>query len=54
MWPRLFAGVDSYEHKTDSTLCSARLQKLGWTYRPLEETLVDAVESYRENGLLKA
>jgi len=25
---------------------------LGWTYRPLEETLVDSVESYRKAKLV--
>ncbi|KAJ9553961.1 hypothetical protein OSB04_018006 [Centaurea solstitialis] len=29
-----------------------KLQKMGWSYRPLEETLVDSVESYTENGIL--
>ncbi|AEC08858.1 putative cinnamoyl-CoA reductase [Arabidopsis thaliana] len=31
---------------------SEKLQKLGWTYRPLEETLVDSVESYRKAKLV--
>nr|XP_043613493.1 cinnamoyl-CoA reductase 1-like [Erigeron canadensis] len=31
---------------------SEKLQKLGWSYRPLEETLVDSVENYSQNGLL--
>ncbi|PWA37387.1 NAD(P)-binding Rossmann-fold superfamily protein [Artemisia annua] len=31
---------------------SEKLQGLGWTYRPLEETLVDTVENYAQNGLL--
>ncbi|XP_021717790.1 cinnamoyl-CoA reductase 2-like [Chenopodium quinoa] len=31
---------------------SEKLQKLGWSYRPLEETLVDSVESYKKLGLL--
>ncbi|KNA10184.1 hypothetical protein SOVF_146680 [Spinacia oleracea] len=31
---------------------SEKLQKLGWNYRPLEETLVDSVESYKKLGLL--
>ncbi|CAA7025170.1 unnamed protein product [Microthlaspi erraticum] len=30
------------------TLSSEKLQKLGWSFRPLEETLVDSVESYRK------
>ncbi|KAG1359014.1 putative tetraketide alpha-pyrone reductase 1-like [Cocos nucifera] len=31
---------------------SEKLKKLGWKCRPLEETLHDAVECYREAGLL--
>uniref|UniRef100_A0A7N0UNH0 NAD-dependent epimerase/dehydratase domain-containing protein n=1 Tax=Kalanchoe fedtschenkoi TaxID=63787 RepID=A0A7N0UNH0_KALFE len=31
---------------------SEKLQKLGWSFRPLEETLADSVESYRQAGLL--
>ncbi|KAI3734468.1 hypothetical protein L6452_13938 [Arctium lappa] len=34
------------------SVTSEKLQKLGWSYRPLEETLIDSVESYKENGLL--
>ncbi|XP_071733062.1 cinnamoyl-CoA reductase 1-like [Rutidosis leptorrhynchoides] len=34
------------------TVTSEKLQKLGWRYRPLEETLVDSVENYDQNGLL--
>uniref|UniRef100_A0A1J3JKA6 Tetraketide alpha-pyrone reductase 1 n=1 Tax=Noccaea caerulescens TaxID=107243 RepID=A0A1J3JKA6_NOCCA len=30
------------------TMSSEKLQKLGWAFRPLEETLVDSVESYRK------
>ncbi|XP_010413837.1 PREDICTED: cinnamoyl-CoA reductase 1 [Camelina sativa] len=33
-------------------LSSEKLQKLGWTYRPLEETLADSVESYRKAKLV--
>ncbi|XP_075507474.1 cinnamoyl-CoA reductase 1-like [Primulina tabacum] len=33
-------------------LTSERLQKLGWRYRPLKETLVDAVESYKQMSML--
>lgn len=35
-------------------LSSEKLQKLGWKFRPLEETLLDSVESYREAGLLQS
>ncbi|KAK2660984.1 hypothetical protein Ddye_007517 [Dipteronia dyeriana] len=31
---------------------SEKLQRLGWSYRPLEETLIDSVESYRKAGIL--
>ncbi|XP_031406273.1 cinnamoyl-CoA reductase 2-like isoform X2 [Punica granatum] len=41
------------ETQHDNKLNSEKLQKLGWTYRPLEETLIDSIESYREAGLLK-
>ncbi|XP_021746548.1 cinnamoyl-CoA reductase 2-like [Chenopodium quinoa] len=34
------------------SVSSEKLQKLGWSYRPLEETLVDSVESYKKLGLL--
>ncbi|KAH9604266.1 hypothetical protein KSS87_008095 [Heliosperma pusillum] len=33
-------------------ISSEKLQKLGWSYRSLEETLIDSVESYKELGLL--
>lgn len=33
-------------------LSSEKLKKLGWTYRPLEETLVDTIECIKEAGLL--
>ncbi|XP_057975589.1 cinnamoyl-CoA reductase 1-like [Malania oleifera] len=33
-------------------LSSEKLQKLGWKYRPLEETLIDSIQSYQECGLL--
>ncbi|KAL2895259.1 Cinnamoyl-CoA reductase 1, partial [Bienertia sinuspersici] len=34
----------------DRGLSSEKLQNLGWNYRPLEETLVDAIESYKMLG----
>ncbi|CAI0380621.1 unnamed protein product [Linum tenue] len=33
-------------------LSSQKLQRLGWSYRPVQETLVDSVESYRKAGIL--
>ncbi|CAK8574592.1 unnamed protein product [Lathyrus sativus] len=35
-------------------LSSEKLQSLGWKCRPIEETLVDSVESYKEAGLLQS
>lgn len=29
-----------------------KLEKLGLSYRPLEETFVDSVESYKKSGIL--
>ncbi|KAK9270387.1 hypothetical protein L1049_025966 [Liquidambar formosana] len=36
----------------EEKLSSEKLQRLGWSYRPLEESLVDSVASYQEAGLL--
>ncbi|TKY64606.1 Cinnamoyl-CoA reductase 2 [Spatholobus suberectus] len=46
-YPANFIEVDDYIR-----LGSEKLQRLGWKYRPLEETLIDSVESYREAGLV--
>ncbi|KAK6160877.1 hypothetical protein DH2020_004258 [Rehmannia glutinosa] len=40
------------EGKELSKLSSEKLQRLGWSYRPLTETLVDSVEMYKQAGLL--
>ncbi|KAF5955854.1 hypothetical protein HYC85_008710 [Camellia sinensis] len=40
------------EGKEEEKLSSEKLQKLGWSYRPMEETLVDSIESCRQAGLL--
>ncbi|XP_075511744.1 cinnamoyl-CoA reductase 1-like [Primulina tabacum] len=44
----------SFKEEGEDTmkLTSERLQKLGWRYRPLKETLVDAVESYKQMSML--
>lgn len=47
--PASFIEVDDYIR-----FSTEKLQMLGWKYRPLEETLIDSVESYRENGLLQS
>ncbi|OWM85990.1 hypothetical protein CDL15_Pgr012240 [Punica granatum] len=41
-------GEDDREY----CVTSEKLQKLGWTYRQLEETLVDSIKSYKKAGLL--
>lgn len=46
-YPKKFTEVDEEEE-----LSSEKLQKLGWSYRPLKETLVDSIEGYRQAGLL--
>ncbi|XP_022765997.1 cinnamoyl-CoA reductase 1-like [Durio zibethinus] len=33
-------------------LSSEKLQRLGWSYRSLEETLVDSIESYKKAGIV--
>ncbi|KAK1416494.1 hypothetical protein QVD17_32285 [Tagetes erecta] len=40
------------EPKDTMSATSQKLQNLGWSFRPIEETLVDAVENYAKNGLL--
>ncbi|KAK7255172.1 hypothetical protein RIF29_28576 [Crotalaria pallida] len=48
-YPTTFVEVDDF-----TRLSSEKLQKLGWRYRPLEETLIDSVESYKEAGILES
>jgi hypothetical protein len=36
----------------NSIYSSEKLQKLGWTFRPIEETLRESVESYKAFGIL--
>jgi len=36
----------------EGRVSSEKLQGLGWRYRPLEETLVDSIESYKNLGIL--
>ncbi|CAH9114350.1 unnamed protein product [Cuscuta europaea] len=47
-YPKSFSESAGIDHK----VTSQRLQGLGWSFRPLEETLKDSVESYRQAGLL--
>ncbi|KAK2988181.1 hypothetical protein RJ640_020663 [Escallonia rubra] len=52
MFPNYNYPQSFTEAKDNLKLTSEKLQKLGWRYRPLEETIVDAVKSYEESGLL--
>ncbi|XP_057975588.1 cinnamoyl-CoA reductase 1-like [Malania oleifera] len=47
-YPKSFTEVD----EDSGGISSEKLQNLGWKYRPLEDTLVDSVQSYKEGGLL--
>ncbi|XP_056177400.1 cinnamoyl-CoA reductase 1-like isoform X2 [Syzygium oleosum] len=54
---KLRSSYPNYSYPQNETdeedrLSSAKLQRLGWSYRPLEETLVDSIESYQKAGLL--
>ncbi|XP_038717374.1 cinnamoyl-CoA reductase 2-like [Tripterygium wilfordii] len=42
----------SFSEGEGVSLNSEKLQNLGWKYRPLEDTLVDAVKDYEESGAL--
>ncbi|KAF3448164.1 hypothetical protein FNV43_RR08875 [Rhamnella rubrinervis] len=46
-YPKSFTEVDE-----EVKLSSEKLQKLGWKYRPIEETVDDSFKSYEERGLL--
>ncbi|XP_024637146.1 cinnamoyl-CoA reductase 1 isoform X2 [Medicago truncatula] len=48
-YPTNYIEMDDYK-----MLSSEKLQSLGWKLRPLEETLIDSVESYKEAGLLQS
>ncbi|GJM97952.1 hypothetical protein PR202_ga14918 [Eleusine coracana subsp. coracana] len=43
---KIFTEVENIIYSSD------KLQKLGWTFRPAEETLRDSVESYQSFGIL--
>ena len=36
----------------EERVSSEKLQKLGWSFRPLKESLIDSVENYRKAGLI--
>ncbi|XP_039051592.1 cinnamoyl-CoA reductase 1-like [Hibiscus syriacus] len=52
MFPQYNYPKSLTEGGKEELLCSEKLQKLGWSYRPLEETLVDSIESYKKAGIL--
>jgi hypothetical protein len=45
-------GCSFVEVEDNFTVSSEKLQKLGLTFRPIEETLRNSVESYRAFGIL--
>ncbi|XP_048129598.1 cinnamoyl-CoA reductase 1-like [Rhodamnia argentea] len=47
-YPKSFTETEEWVN-----ISSEKLRGLGWTYRALEETLVDSVESYGASGLLE-
>ncbi|KAF8405602.1 hypothetical protein HHK36_010509 [Tetracentron sinense] len=56
LFPNLFVCVffvcSFAEVEEEVKVSSEKLQRLGWRYRPLEETLADAVKNYQEAGVL--
>ncbi|XP_027160277.1 cinnamoyl-CoA reductase 1-like [Coffea eugenioides] len=48
-YPKRFIEV---KDQSRGNVSSEKLQRLGWRYRPVEETLVDSVESYQQAGIL--
>ncbi|KAM0883543.1 hypothetical protein ACQ4PT_031584 [Festuca glaucescens] len=46
-YPKSFTEVEE-----NMIFSSEKLQKLGWTFRPLGKTLRDSIESYRASGVL--
>ncbi|KAF6174175.1 hypothetical protein GIB67_033707 [Kingdonia uniflora] len=40
------------EGKDEHKLSSEKLQKLGWKYRPLEQILIDSIESFQDAGVI--
>ncbi|XP_019054808.1 PREDICTED: cinnamoyl-CoA reductase 1-like isoform X2 [Nelumbo nucifera] len=52
MYPDYNYPKNFEEIMAEETYSSEKLQKLGWKYRPLEETLSDSVRSYQEAGIL--
>ncbi|KAK1287953.1 Cinnamoyl-CoA reductase 1 [Acorus calamus] len=51
-YPKNIVEVDEDDIRNVSKFSVEKLKKLGWKCRPIEETLVDAVEHMKETGLL--
>ncbi|KAB2631985.1 cinnamoyl-CoA reductase 1-like [Pyrus ussuriensis x Pyrus communis] len=47
----VFYGSLSHPEEEEKSVSSDRLQRLGWSYRPLKETLIDSIESYRKASI---
>ncbi|KAI3724563.1 hypothetical protein L2E82_36344 [Cichorium intybus] len=47
-YPKIFT-----EKSGRAVLSSKKLVNLGWSYRPLEETIIDTIKNYEELGLLE-
>jgi len=47
IYPKKFVEIEG-----GNTYDTEKLRKLGWTYRPMEETLRDSIECYRRLGIL--
>ncbi|KAK5832722.1 cinnamoyl-CoA reductase 1-like [Gossypium arboreum] len=52
MFPQYNYPKSFTEGGEEDMVSSEKLQRLGWSYRPLEETLVDSIESYKKAGIL--
>ncbi|KAI4366254.1 hypothetical protein MLD38_022149 [Melastoma candidum] len=46
-YPKRFGAAEDAQK-----MSSEKLQKLGWKYRPLEETLMDSVQCYQQSGIV--
>ncbi|KAK9928493.1 hypothetical protein M0R45_025626 [Rubus argutus] len=47
-----YSQVLTHTEEEEEKLSSEKLERLGWSYRPLGETLIDSIESYRKIGVL--
>ncbi|KAK9059440.1 hypothetical protein SSX86_020142 [Deinandra increscens subsp. villosa] len=47
-YPKIFTERSGY-----ASLNMKKLLKMGWNYRPFEETIIDTIKNYEESGLLE-